>query len=758
MAERFTLHNGSMLDYLPTLAENSIDALVTDPPYGLGKLPDAAEMLRCWLDGREYSPGGSGFMGRKWDAFVPGPAYWKECLRVLKPGAHALVFAGTRTADLIGIALRLAGFEIRDSIDHAHASLSWYHGSGFPKSLNVSATADRCLCHLQEASSVDATESGPEVLLEAVRERGPSPLSGENLLGLRNQLGRPDTLPGLSKQDVLTDLRGSAVLVCAKGEVSDASSDLSEPELREGVPAQDHQRAHERCEVLHSVLLGENARGPHAGDCGARARGLDGGELRPLRPEDDRTQEPLLEGRGHLLSEARELQADQVSPLSAGVHANGAEGRLRDGASARDGEVVRSAPTARRSRSSRKPRPATEPAVESGAVAGQPEPQAARAWPTCGGCGKPIIPNGLGTALKPAHEPIIVARKPLIGTVAENLEKHGTGALNIDACRVAHANVADLEAHKAQVEALKAKGGSLGNSWKNSSDLSGANDVSAAGRWPANLLLSHSDGCQRTGTRSVKAHPTWDTPNRETESTFTGSAVSQVRHGNGETEEVPVWECVEGCPVLELDRQSGELGQGRSPEWQQKRGGHGGIFRPGTADPAGRLYDGRGTASRFFPQFQRSELDDITPFRYAAKPSRGERDNGLDYFRHRSGAEVTGSKEGQARLNSPRSGAGRNEGARNVHPTVKGIELMRWLVRLVTPPGGLVLDPFTGSGTTGVAAMLEGLRFAGCELNDTDEEPFVSIATARMRHVLGLTTVPRESIRTAEPPRQGALF
>lgn len=368
------------------------------------------------------------------------------------------------------------------------------------------------------------------------------------------------------------------------------------------------------------------------------------------------------------------------------------------------------------------------------------------------------VGGGRGTALKPAFEPVILARKPIADTVQKNLEKHGTGALNIDACRVAHANAADLEAHKAQVEALKAKGGSLGNSWKNSSDLSGANDVSAAGRWPANLLLSHADGCQRTGTRSVKAHPTWDTPNREAESTFTGSAVSQVRHGDGDTEEVPMWECVEGCPVRELDRQSGELGQGRSPEWQQKRGGHGGIFRPGTADPAGRLYDGRGTASRFFPQFQRSELDDITPFLYAAKPSRGERDNGLDYFRHRSGAEVTGSKEGQARLNSPRSGAGRNEGARNVHPTVKGIELMRWLVRLVTPPGGLALDPFTGSGTTGVAAMLEGLRFCGCELNDTDEEPFVSIATARMRHVLGLTTVPRESIRTAEPPRQKALF
>jgi DNA modification methylase len=367
------------------------------------------------------------------------------------------------------------------------------------------------------------------------------------------------------------------------------------------------------------------------------------------------------------------------------------------------------------------------------------------------------ITDKIGTALKPAFEPIIVARKPCDGTIKETFLKHGTGGLNIGACRIAHAGSADLAAHQAQVAAIKARGGSMENSWKNSSDLSGANDVTSDGRWPPNALLSHSDECERVGSRAVKANPTWDTPNRETESAFTGSTVSQVRHGDGDTEEVPVWECVEGCPVRELDAQvTTSKGGGFTNMGPRRNDVYGTDSKPrGDWTP---YPDQNGTASRFFPQFQRSELDDIAPFLYAAKPSRAERDNGLDYFRHRSGAEVTGSKEGQARLNSPRSGAGRNEGARNVHPTVKGIELMRWLVRLVTPPGGLVLDPFTGSGTTGVAAMLEGLRFCGCEMNDTDEEPFVSIATARMRHVLGLTTVPRESIRATEPPRQGALF
>ena len=73
------------------IADNSIDAIVTDPPYGLSKEPDAAEVLRHWLNGDDYNHTGSGFMGKKWDSFVPGPATWREAFRVLKPGGYALV-------------------------------------------------------------------------------------------------------------------------------------------------------------------------------------------------------------------------------------------------------------------------------------------------------------------------------------------------------------------------------------------------------------------------------------------------------------------------------------------------------------------------------------------------------------------------------------------------------------------------------------------------------------------------------------------
>ena len=136
----WTLHPGDCLDVLKTLPDNSVDAVVTDPPYGLSNhdAVDVADALRCWLDGKPYTPKGKGFMGRQWDAFVPGPEVWRECLRVLKPGGHLLVFAGTRTQDLMGIAVRLAGFDARDSLI-VHGMLHWQYASGaMVKSLDVS--------------------------------------------------------------------------------------------------------------------------------------------------------------------------------------------------------------------------------------------------------------------------------------------------------------------------------------------------------------------------------------------------------------------------------------------------------------------------------------------------------------------------------------------------------------------------------------------------------------------------------------------
>ncbi len=367
------------------------------------------------------------------------------------------------------------------------------------------------------------------------------------------------------------------------------------------------------------------------------------------------------------------------------------------------------------------------------------------------GSGMPKSHNlgeGRGTALKPAHEIWFLVRKPFKGTLAANVAKWGTGAINIDATRVAHAGAADRAAHDAQVAAIKARGGSMEGSWKNSSDLSGANDVNDAGRWPPNVLLSHSASCERIGTREVKANPTWDTPNRKPPTIF-GTDVANVsgtRHASADgTEEAAVWYCAEDCPVRLMDHQSGERAAGNHPA---HRAGLGfGSTSHGTENDH-RATDA-GTASRYFPQLEWSDLDDLEPFIYAAKASRAERDFGLEHFRRAS-----------AQTNVPNPN-GVNAGVRNTHPTVKSVDFARYLVRMVAPRGVVrarVGDFCMGSGTVGVASILEGCEFLGCELNDTDEEPFFSIAKARIEHALGYTFIPRESLRSPVPPPQRGLF
>lgn len=452
------IRHGDALDVLRGLLDASVDAVITDPPYGLSQEPDMIEVLRHWLAGDDYTHRGSGFMGRTWDSFVPGPAVWREAYRVLKPGGHLLCFAGTRTADLMGTAIRIAGFEVRDRIRVETtgailpAELAWEYGSGFPKSHN-----------------------------------------------------------------------------------------------------------------------------------------LDG---------------------------------------------------------------------------------------------------------------------GLGTALKPAYEPIIVARKPLAGTVAANVLTYGTGALNIDACRVGTGQADESDdprgLRRTQVGTTRA--------WEGGAFSGDRVNGGAAGRWPSNVVLVHGEGCVPVGTRKVRAgvavnrNRTGMVPR----TVYGDAAVPTEDAGYADedgTETVEAWECVEGCPVAELDAQSGNVGSFLPPGRDYRAGENQAVYAQSTPHRT-FSYGDAGGASRFFPIF-----------RYQAKADGSERPSyiGPVCFSDGDCSQITDDMHPSVWPEWARDPMGVCPECGTpcgpiMHPTVKPLDLARWLIRLVVAKGGTFIDPFVGSGTFAEAAILEGVN------------------------------------------------
>lgn len=315
--------------------------------------------------------------------------------------------------------------------------------------------------------------------------------------------------------------------------------------------------------------------------------------------------------------------------------------------------------------------------------------------------------EGWGTALKPASEPIVVARKPFRGTVAQNVAKHGTGAINVAGCRVDSGPPRTTHADGSFSTGLAGyEGGFKGME----------HDV-PAGRWPPNVLLTHSADCVRVGERSVECKQI-DGAAR-TEATDEGKArgygsMSGSRGLPSTTETVPAYDCAPDCPVALMDRQSGDARSAYPNNPAAAANYAGADVAPGIfgGDKAGASYSDSGGASRFFPTFEWSAEDDA-PFMYCAKAATAERDAGLS---HRARKRVT-SKINRGNGTGERFDGGPTATRANDHPTVKPIALMRWLCRLVTPKGGLILEPFAGSGTTIVAALREGMRARGVELD-----------------------------------------
>ncbi len=316
-------------------------------------------------------------------------------------------------------------------------------------------------------------------------------------------------------------------------------------------------------------------------------------------------------------------------------------------------EVLGTSPNWRESKRNREDGGSMEVRGKNAGLLTSPATDAARQW------------QGWGTALKPALEPITVARKPLIGTVAANVLAHGTGALNIDGCRVG--NEERLYAPKGtstNASMIRVPDHRMGTAGE---------EVTVTGRWPANLIHDGSDevldlfpetksGVMKAGTRRAAQ----DEPGSVCYGTYGGNAASADTYGDA------------------------------------------------------------GSAARFF---------------YCAKTSRKDRNEGLDGFEGKTPSDKTGRKEGSVGLVGDHDNKGQtanpfaNGGgiSQNNHPTVKPTDLMAYLCRLVTPPGGVVLDPFMGSGSTGKAAMREGFRFIGIEM----DESYLKIAEARIAHEAG---------------------
>lgn len=542
------LYLGDCLDVLAEMEPESVDAVVCDPPYGIGFMGKAwdakAIQERVEKDHatrKSLGPESPTRAGRKKPrsssafgnaAIVAGPvrdhtltrarsgsmhageydlslsanqafAVWCEswasaAFRVLKPGGHLLAFGGTRTFHRLTCGIEDAGFEVRDC-------LSWLYGSGFPKSLDVSKAIDK---------------------------------RRDDILRVTGEVRRLRDAAGLTNRD-LDALFGFAGMA---GHWTTEGSQPAVPTIEQWSKLRDVLSPPEWLEREVWRLNGRKG---------------EPGEAWQARPITGKHENPAA---------AQQWQANYG---------------LRSDLTPRDKRDI----------------PATE---------------AAAAW------------QGWGTALKPGWEPCIVARKPLAGTVAENVQEHRTGALNIDGCRIAHRSDADRAESEAKNQHTRyANPGSNRDSY--SGNMPPRTDYDAAsGRWPANVALD------------------------------------------------------EHAAEL-LDAQSGERPSGIAV---QRNGGGGKIFgsdnRRGETADAG--YADGGGASRFY---------------YTAKASRADRNT---------------------------------SGATNTHPTVKPTDLMRWLVRLVTPPGGLVLDPFAGSGTTLVAARAEGFRAIGIER----EEEYAEIIAQRL--------------------------
>jgi len=700
---------GDCRDVIKTIADNSIDSVVTDPPYALvsivkrfGKSGSAAVKVPEGGTGA-YARASKGFMGKEWDTGETAfsTEFWAEIFRVLKPGGHVVSFSGTRTYHRMACAIEDAGFEIRDQIGWLYGCLDDQTSvatEGGVKQYHKTIVGERVLCYdissggysyqpILERVEYDYDDiayrviSGAGEQLVSRNHRVIVERDGVESFAYAETCEQAESLPFLES---LHDLHEAVFLL-------DQRTGDAEQDLREGVSESGDCRcpAHSIADgaaeddasflrdmpsgFLEANLLGTQSAGaflqsqvqrrgarPGVGcTCSSGTQALEAGIGGCADRTDDWCDESGMEGRSDLSQPQGQIcpPANQVCSLPGQSFGHGEAGWVCDGASLESGAatIARVEPGGMRpSYQSRRDR---QRAAEPDAVRDECGPQEIRAWAGHKAALVRIVPvhytgkvwclrvptgafvavrngvafptgnsgfpkshnagNGWATSLKPAWEPICLARKPLSEkNIAANVLAHGTGAINVDGCRVGTGG-GTRTVVGTPTDAIHAYNNGLGVG------VGGRVEALDCGRWPANVIHDGSD---------------------EVIAAFPDTGASKA-----------------------------------SDRGLRHNGRHGGLsdigsnLKEGTDGTRGHDDNG-GSAARFF---------------YSAKADKEDR---------------FGSK----------------------HPTVKPVDLMQWLVRLVTPKGGTVLDPFAGTGTTGEAAIREGMN---CILIEREEEYLKDIRT-----------------------------